>query len=112
MSNYHIADRRKHKRVVSNVQIELRTSGNRRSYHFTHDISRGGLFVIANESPKVGTTARFELLLDGVTTKLGLNAVIVRDDMGVSVDQTEMPASAVRIVRNSIPSGPHVNPYR
>lgn len=72
-------ERRRHQRYDLSAPVkfdwELSNRIHRRGTGVTRDLSAGGLFVMTDDPPSVGTTVRFEVDLD--TSRLG-SAVVVR----------------------------------
>jgi hypothetical protein len=89
-------ERRRHQRQDLSAPVKFDWESSDSTHHqgtgITRDISAGGLFVMTEHPPPVGTTVRFEVDLD--TSRLG-SAVTVRAKG--QVDRIEMTDLAGRL---------------
>ena len=77
-------DRRQHDRIASQLTVVVNDSGSRHSYHFTKDVSEGGIFVIARDAPSVGSEIDMELRIGPQGARLKARGLVVRDETGGS----------------------------
>ena len=80
--------------------VVVNERGSSHSYHFTKDVSHGGIFVIARQAPTLGSEVDMELQMGSCESRVKARGLVVRDetaasrpaaDRGFAVVFTRMP---------------------
>lgn len=97
MSTWKGKERRQSYRFRLSVKVELNSADKRGEAHFlyTRDVSQGGLFLLCDDPPALGTLIQITLALPGVRPLLPVQGKVVRQELhgekGVGVEFIDMP---------------------
>jgi hypothetical protein len=93
------SDRRDHPRMtVIGARLAVSFSAGETLYAWARDVSQGGIYVLADHSPGLGSEVEVRLLMGGHVSKVSARGTVVRDDTGTPVSRQGVPGFAIRFM--------------